>query len=347
MLSDLRLAPEEVAARNEQTEFNPEKPTMEQLENHIYFLKGYIQYVLKKHKKADIEVHYPEYHINLKPTFPAGVWHERLKEEMKARLEVLTAKIESAEGEYKRFIDDLADVMQAIPDPKAEPFHGYHDEKVHIIASYHEYLNKLREEWDSIICKLGRDDLEERKYSRFDSVNYKDYYEEVTRWAGELNLSSALKAVISPKMPVFVYDTNQSSDIDFHIDLRNGDDLKVYLLAGMLYLEKRKDANKGRFAEVVTAYFGVENAVPASAQDLKDMLGVDGPELQLAIFKLEGLLHYFEKNEYPTYKPSMDLDVMFGLSKVSFFAKPKKQDDQAAIEMQVITPSLANAGSNV
>ena len=348
MLRKLLADPQEKAARDAQLELDPAKPTTAQLESQISFLKEYIrvQRKLKKNKENPAVTQlppYPEFHINISPEFPKSDWHVKLREEMENRLEKtgVIDKIHSAEAELSVHESDLVDALKnasAEIESSVEPLHGYHDDKVKTIALYHDYLNKLRGDRDYIECKLGLKRDYHTRTNKNDSAQYALLYKRWLALQEATNLSSALRTVLAPTSPIFIYETSKDANIDLRLDLRKSCDRKIYLIAAMLYLEKRKAADMSLFHGMFNACFQSEGDVPKSPTGLMKLLDQEGADLQLSMFKMEHLLHYFERIEYPTYQPTMDLDVMFGLSKFSFFAKQKTKDDQG-IEMQRVFDS--------
>jgi hypothetical protein len=345
MREELLAAREENTRREAQSTYDPARPTVADLTNQINFLKGFITSKLKKNRKNDPEIIYPDRHINITPDFSKSGWHATLKKDMRDRLNILNAKIESADSEYKNLITDLASSMQAfarveLDEIEVEPFHGHHDEKVQILASYGEHLTKLREERDDIERKLGL--KTEKKANLENSKEYAALYEKFSNLNKATDLSATLRSMILSTLPVFTFVSESEPSVEFTMDMRQPRDRKLYLIAAMLYLEKRACYDRARFRGIYDMFIPDETNLPCSAHDLMRIIGEADPVLRVSMFRLENLLHYFEKSEYPMYKPAMDLDVIFGLAKNSFFSHPKPKKDNE-IEMQLVfkTPDKA------
>lgn len=340
MLAELRQHPEEASARAALTEFDPSKPTIKQLENQIEFLKSYIKSREKLRNFDANKINYPDYHINIPLEMPKNSWREALQKEMQDRLDVLKEKIASAEKYYADLMQELADCMQAKLELQVnlvkERFQGHNDEKVQILISYYEHLNKLRMERDAIESKLGIKCDHHVKPDPANSAEHVVLRDKLTDLQAQ-DLSPMLRIVMPASMPVFRFSIKNMYDITFTMDIRNADDRKIYLLAAMLYLDRRKCIDKNKFTDAYNVMFPGKE-LPGSAEDLMRLIGQEDPLLQISLFKLESLLHYFELREQPSLKPVMDLDVMFGLTKISLSSNKKRGDD-GEVEMRMIMKS--------
>lgn len=339
MLAELRQHPEEMTKREALTEFDPSKPTAKQLEDQIEFLKSYIKSREKTHKFDANKIVYPEYHINIPLEVPKNSWRESLRQELQDRLDVLREKIASAEKYYADLMRELADCIHANMELQAnldkERFQGHNDEKVQILISYNELLNKLRMERDAIESKLGIQCDHHVKADPANSQEHVTLRDRLTDLQAQ-EISPILRIVMPGSLPVFRFSIKNMYDITFTMDMRNADDRRIYLLAAMLYLDRRKCIDKNKFMDIYSVMFPGK-VLPDTAKDLMDLIGQEDPLLQISMFKLESLLHYFELREQPTMKPVMDLDVMFGLTKIPPSTKNKGED--GAVEMRMIMKS--------
>ncbi len=330
---------EEAKARDLLANFDPSRPTLNQLHEMIDFLSKYLQ--LSDEERQAEQLQFPDRHINIKPNFSEKSWHAKVKADMQARLDVLNAKMDSATSEYLNLLSDLTDCLQAYSvqdhsSGRVDPFHGHNDEKVQVIASYHEYLNKIREERDDLEVRLGIN----CRHQSPDAENSRQYAvlsARLREMVKDVNLSSPLRAVLLPTLPIISFEERAVCDIDFQLDMRNGQDRKIYLIAAMMYVEKAGPADKTKFLDIFQEFFPGKKS-PVSAAELVELIGLDGAILQISMFRLERLLHYFEKKERPGIKPTFDLDVMLGVSKHSIFANKKKPED-GAIEMRLVFKS--------
>jgi predicted acylesterase/phospholipase RssA len=346
MLEKLQQNTDEMRERELLAEFDPARPTVKQLEDQIRFMGQYKNFRLAKCKNANeniINPVYPVHHINIPPEFPKSAWHEKIKYELQQRLDQVQQKIDSAEAEYEKFMSELAAYLRSDSpalghDDSAEFFRGYNDEKVQVLVSYNEHLNKLYQERNTIECKLG---IKCDYHVIADAENSKQFVDLRNKLDAlkEINFSPSMRLIMPEEMPIFTFKVTHNYDITYSIDLRKKIDRSLYLIAVMLFFQnKKRFAERDKFNEVCMSFRQDNQSVPTTADQLVKMIGQKDPELQVSLFRLESLVHYFEIKEKPLEKPAFSLYEMFGLSSNPI---PGNRNDQD-VEMHLLIKDSIN-----
>ena len=309
------------------------------------------------------DLYYPKNHINIDPEFPVSRWHSMLKTELMEKLDNLDLKIKVNENEFQDYVKELGTCIEQTEDPDSdkqlkEPFCGYQDERVQVLVSYDEHLNKLCKERNAIALKLGIKPVYHSPQHCDDSREYAFLNEKIAALRDAIYvpaLSASLRAVIRTFQSVIDFDVNKAHRIDFKLDMLDARNRKLFLIAGMLYLEQRSCPDKDRLGDIYDAFFPDEDTPPANVADLKRFMGQDGPDLQISLLKLESLLQYFEKKENPNPKliPAMNIGRVLKVSDFSIFAKQKQANEEQLLPEKTVSndeinllPAVMNDGSS-
>lgn len=320
-------------------EIDPAKPTLEQLGEHIYALRLYLEGRIKYKG----ELFYPEFHINIPPGFGQKDWNYKLQEEMKQRLEILTEKISHAENEYLQLWRKLAKIYKA----KEVKYYGDVDDDVLTLAAYYEHLVRIREERDDLENKLGIECMHKRPQTSEDSKAY-EYFYNLLNQQDESTFYSSMKAVFPEALPKILFDeANDARNLDFELDMRIEIDRKIYLIAARIYLEKRSNFSGSVIEELYGHTFGREAACPYNYTALRGLLDQKGPDFQISLHRLELLINYFEKREYPTYHPAIKVNDLFLNAGFLFFAPTKKPVQEEDVEMAQLSERLSRGSDEV
>ena len=260
-------------------------------------------------------------HVNIKPDSHAGIWHERIKYSLESRLKVLREKIQHFQREYEWL---HCHYVYKINENTPEVYYGWRSEEALTILLCEDYLERLCKERDEIECKLGFVCEHHVKPDVENSKAYELFFQTMGEINKLENTSYALQAVVFDTTPFLMLTEEGESPFTFQLDVRRDVDRKLYLMAVIIYLTHRNCYELDEVKKVVAHFMPEYKAATTNFSAFIKELRLDPADVHAALFKLEALLHYFERKEYPTYQPSLNIDTMFNLPGGSFFVKPSK-----------------------
>lgn len=332
-------------------EFDPNKPTFEDLQDIITWLKFYVHYRRAKKRGTDVtvELKYPTKHINIKPLIDENRWDVLLRKDMELRLKVIKEQIASVEQKIKEnsgVIDDL-DTHKVIDVLHKDLLF----DDVKLMAGLQEYLKLLRQERDELETKLGVKC--EHKHDRDGSKEYIELSRCMKKLLDRgIDLSLGIRSVIKhfdlyePK--ILFKSTLESDSTLFSLDMRSKLDVCQYLIAARLFLENRRykdmeyrrSKNDVAFNDLYRIYFP-QLEMPKDMYELSKMLNQDGFDLLMSAYRIEELMHFFWRTEQPTVKPTLDIDCLFKTSNYSYYlpAKSFKETNLTDVPLTMFTPN--------
>ncbi len=247
-----------------------------------------------------------------------ALWRENIRLQLEAR----RGEIKRAKSERERLMAYLRDYFTVCA--PCESFqngqiylHAPHSEWLQMLVAYDECIRQWEVECAELACQLRVDCGHIRDVSKLNKNLYATFNLKMVDLNADAGLSYALRAVMPEFLPVVDFYDDQAFPFKFRLDLRDPDDRKIYLIAGLMYLEYRRYDDLTRFKEIFHIMVGADSA-PKSMRDLMDILNCDAVSAQVAMFRIECLLHCFDRKFYvnPAYKSTLDLDTLWGLPKV-------------------------------
>lgn len=267
-------------------------------------------------RKDDNE--YPS-HINIYPECVLSDWHEVTRKRLHSRLTNVRNKLACITEEYRYLCSHYAwKVSEIYP----EVNYGWRAEDAMRIMLCGEYMRKLERERDEVECKLGMQCEHHIKPDVSNSKAYELLYQKMQQLIKMPYISYALQAVLVKTLPFIQLNEEGPAAYSLELDLRNVVDRRLYLIAALIYLELNHCPELPTFKEIVKAYIPEFEVMAVNFEVLVSKLGLKPIEAHVALFKLEGLLHVFEKNYYPGYKPALEIDKLYKLPSGTFFKKP-------------------------
>lgn len=266
-------------------------------------------------------------------------WRAILNDEMEKRLVTLNSKIKSLEDDYQVLMQDLVHSLDKELPPGVEPFHGYSDEKIQTLTSYYELLCKYREERRSYQNKLGKEIPDQEPYDSKEHMRFFQKLQAIHDIATSSTMSNGLRTVLNvfapnSYYPVIEFSAEKSfkNKIDFRLDMSKQLDRKLYLIGAMQYLNRRGSWDRKHFAELYQLFFPGEVVMSNAPQDLEKLIGLSGPELYVAMFRLECLIQHFEifAKSKAKFTPPLQLNAIFKLTDFSMFGPKQLPEKQTA-----------------
>ena len=208
----------------------------------------------------------------------------------------------------------------------SEPFFG----SMQQLVGFKEYIKLLEDEKHDLEVKLNLKHEESMNFNKENSAHYEIFTSKIKEINSE-NSSSSLRTIVQTLdlcYPKIIFQSLEASDnIVFMLDLRNRYDRQIYFVACALFLEYRKSKDLKLFLQVYQSVFPEHIDVPKSLEALKNLFNHTPLELYMSAYRIEELIHYFEKLESPKVNPSIDIDQIFGLSTYSVFKTRKNEDE--------------------
>ena len=313
-----------------------------QINHYLVFLEHYFQHRRGMTSKPTILP--PP--VNLVPNIDYA-WHHLVKKDMEIKLKNIIWQIEHTKIKARYVYDDLMSRHGGGCNTIRLHYDGTLFQHIQQLIGFQEYLKILEEEKHELINKLGAKKAEASFVLKSDQQIYAKFCEEMNLILNHSDATSPLQAILQPLNlydPILRYQSsNESDNIIFSLDLRRSYDCKIYFIAALFYLRSRKSKDLKILLNIYHAVFLTEALVfPENITLLESQLNQKGLDLYLSIYRIEELVHFFERTESPKVKPSLDIDHMLGLSNYSIFKiNPKiKQDETEELELKTSFKSL-------
>lgn len=284
------------------------------LDEYIDLLEAYIQYRRKVKRDPELKFYISTQmcHINIPPALKMNSWSENIKNIMNEKLKhvnnqimYLNARIESMRVEF----NDL---------PNAHRFtllhHKYYFENIQVLTSLLETMRILQEEKKDLRVKLGIYGKRKRIHSMENSKRYADFIQILQPLLQASSVPEELACLLPESLPIFKY--KSASDVDhilFMLDLRNTTDRILYITAALMYLAIVHSKNKDIFINLYRAFICPKMPLPRNMKELSVIFGMDGAKLLVMAYRMEELMHLFERRANPKLNPTIKLDIVFGL----------------------------------
>lgn len=285
-------------------------------------------------------------HINIKPVKPRANMDEQIKLHLKNMLAVNTSRRRLLAAKIHENSTKLAE----------HRFNRLHDGVIFDVVVYLTGLvekNKILEvEYDSILNKMPEvGGKTANKVLCSKAVAF--FHGKIQKYLSKKTLFSSthhkLATRIDKELAERTLSYSTKEEINIKLDLVVRDDLKVYLLALMLYLKWIK-CNDHLFKKVTQGFeilFDTKS-VPEDFDSLATILKVEKPTLLIMAYRIEGLINYFKQIE-KTKKDNtqyITLDLLLNTianHQITFF-KPKSKriiEEDMGIELNFIYDSFA------
>ncbi|EKD70063.1 MAG: hypothetical protein ACD_46C00655G0001 [uncultured bacterium] len=326
--------------QKQEDKFDPNHPSYKDLSERVTWLSYYIEY--RRAKKHDpgikILIEYPINHINVKPKMDES-WKNILKRDMELRLNVVNEQIKSVLENIQKNGASINELNSHDIYPILHKELLFDDVK--LMTSLHEYLKLLKEDRDDLENKLGI----KCRHEKTVATEFPEFCQKMKALASRVDISLGLRAVVKHfdiyDPEIIVKSTDSSDNILFAFDMHKKSDAILFLIAGRMYLEQRGFKDATLFNEIFDIYFS-DMVSPKNMCELSKMINQDGFDLLMSAYRIEELLHFFARTEQPTVKPTLDIDMIFNMSRNSYY-KPLKKNQSPSVQLsQFFKPNENN-----
>lgn len=319
-------------------------------------IKQYVNVIRQyMHEKIDeCNCYFPSIpHVNLKTKRMESHWSIRLKTEMENRLKMIAHQIQKNKEAMQgclsnQPINQFDDLLKLHDAPSFEDLKRF--------VGYEESIKVLMEEkWD-LENKLNI--KHEDQYQSFDFKSFKDLYDAFVPLLTNKNLSVGLKIVLKEidkyRSSIVYRSSIEHDNVLFMLNLNKSLDQKLYFIAALIYLKHKKDKGLYSFQELYCHLFN-ENPFQEKWTALASVLNQQGVDLLASAYRIEELIHFFEKIEHPNKKCTIDIDHVFGAKNYSIFniklkskttKKPENDQDQEVHLKNIFNTPLMFRGSS-
>jgi len=316
------------------------QPTLSELEEYIVFLEDYLRYrrMKKRRPECEFKPRSVPLHINIKPRPVCLDWSIRVEKNMQRKLSHVLDELEYCRLRLQSIKMDFTD-SPAIT-PLTQLHHRFYFENIQALTCLREYQKLLLEEKKELEIKLGTFDKTKEQYSSEMSRNYAAFMQILNPLLTVSQMAPELKAVLPEQLPVMKMESSSyASNIVFMLDLHNELDRKIYIVAALLYLTQKKSRSREVFIRLFQEFVVKDALLPANMEALGKVLKLDGYELLREAYRMEELLHHFEKHENPKATPVMNIDTIFGVDKLKSKHDSSLQSDGALSMKHIIRTS--------
>lgn len=301
------------------------EPTVKELEVYIEFLEAYLRYrrIKKRQPDAEFKPQSIPVHINLKPESVAGTdWNARVEMGIKRKLKHVIDQLEYTQTRMESIQMDFTDI------PEITIYTQLHDkmyfDNLQALTYFHEYQKLLSEEKKELEIKLGVFDKSQVNYSSEQSRQYSVFMTLLNPLLTVSNLTPEIKAVLPEHVPILrMSPYHSSSPVTFTVNLHDELDRKIYIIASLMYLGHKKCKNREAFIRLFQEFVAKDTLLPTNMAALSAVLKLKGYELLSTAYRIEELLHHFERHENPKEMPILNLDTIFGVDKLGKQQKEK------------------------
>lgn len=299
--------------------------------DNITDIQNYIAYLTKYYHYRHYQAIYPNTtfdktppkHVNLKPEIKKDGWQAKVKEDMLKRLKVIERRIVVTNDKINNNHFSLKEYYDNSPQKNLHDENIF--EKVKVLTGYIEYRKVLEEEQLDLQKKLDIKTNTPTTYTA--NPHYSAFIDAIKTSLEDDKIPPALKAILQPINlfePIIAYKPSHKGDSAvFTLELRNEQDFKLFMHAALLYLKDQKCENTVLTPELFQGFYPDDEIPPKDMVALCGSLGLEDINLLVANYRLEQLMHFFFKSQYPNKKPTLDLEQMLGGSDVSFFLNNK------------------------
>lgn len=319
-------------------EFDPNAPTDTEILNYQVYIEDYFQHRRQMRRRVDAgEIReLPRYHVNLKPQMKHDAWSDLIHRDMTKKLKYVRARLDYVRDRIEAISCEFTDF------PTVTSLTCLHDENhfenIQALTGLSEYYKILFEEKKELKLKLGIYKPKNYNYPREQSVQYAEFLTMMNPMLRSASLAPEVKAVIFEQFPIALFESSgYTRKAIFMCDLHDVNDRRLYVIAALHFLtaHARKCKEMEIFNQVYRKFVSEAIALPINFQMLGQVLGKDGVDLMVDAYRIEELLHYFERTLNPKSKSSIMLDTIFGVDKLLKTKKVAvKEGEDAAIGMK-------------
>lgn len=344
-------------------------PSISEVKDYIEFLKKYLYFRIENqidpHLKQNLI--FPIKHIDLKRVKSKPTWGELVIKDMQVKLKAINEEIDYL-SRYINLNYPNVEVFQSSETPYKLHVPIFFD-RLKQFVSLHDHLKLLCLEKDDLEMKLNLSERKKFVSNPLVSKKYQTFSEKINQLKMSKENSGSFKAILSnlnlyhPQMTY--HSANVIDNASFVLDIRDLSDRKLFMLAARFYLKCKKSKDylsvKAMYDEFYPedidldfdilpnghhitnvwptelnpkAQIPVKEKIKANMTILSKMLNQTAYETLLSAYRIEELLHLFEKTECPKDQPNIDIDHLFGEVYSVFQIKEKSMKENTGKEEQ-------------
>lgn len=313
------------------------------IKNKIEWLKKYIKY------RCDLiqdipteEIVYTE-HVDLVRPRPRQAMDNFIKQNLQNKLQIVEKEKIIVDNKIERLLSrincDTSKLHNNADFDQVAYLAKLQDKRKHLTDMYYDLMTKLNKP-----CPLTRKSSPHLSNCLY--VMQQQLYEYSQNKPPKATINSKLLPEMDKHLRGKIIDCMSNDGIEMHLDLRDGNDAKLYLLALLFYL--RHTNTHHEVQKIIAPYykqiFGDEN-IPKNLAELGNYLKLSKVDLHLAAYKLEALYNSFKKLDMPYENSYVCIDYVFEdlstnkFRKFKFLKKKKEVVDEQEIELDFIASS--------
>lgn len=298
---------------------DPNKPTSEEITRYQAYIESYFQYRRQKRRNPFCESirDLPPCHVNLRPEINQSGWSHLIQKEMTEKLDHIQARIMYV----RRRIEDMECEFNDFP--TITEFTCLHDdnhfENIQALTGLSEYYKILSEEKKELKMKLGVYKHAHYHYPQENAQKYAAFLDKINPLLRSASLPAEIKAVLFEQFPIALFEScGYARKSIFMCDLHDEMDRRLYIIAALYFLNQyyKKSAEVEIYNDLYRQFVSADVLLPKNFKTLGMVLNKEGVGLIVDAYRIEELLHYFERTLNPKSQPVMMLDKLFGLDKL-------------------------------
>ena len=318
------------------------------INKYILFLENYIDYKRKLKRNPEHKMNFtlPDFHINIPPACHADTWSEHVEDEMNERLKHISQQINYLNIKINSMCMEFSDMP--VIDKMTLLHHQFYFDNVQALANFIENQKLLYAEKNELREKLGYPHQKHKKRSEQEIKTYANFSHILKPLLSSSSIPQDLATIMPDTVPIFKFEAYRGveeaySDFDrtiFNLDLRNETDRKIYIVTAMLYLTHIQSDNKDFMLKLYREFVSERFPVPQNMKELADVFQTSTIDLLVTAYRIEALLHCFERKANPEIKKGLiNLDAFFGADKFYKFHTTEKIDIKRDVPMKHIIHS--------
>lgn len=332
------IAQQDTVAAVVTSERDPNAPTDDEICYYQRYIETYFQHRRRMRRQPDAEKirELPAYHVNLKPQIHHDAWSDLIHQEMAKKLKYVRARLDYVKDRIDAIACEFTDF------PTVTALTCLHDENyfenIQALTSLSEYYKILYEEKKELKLKLGIYKPGNYTYPSEQSAQYAEFIGIMNPLLRSASLVPEIKSVIFEQFPIALFESSgYTRKAIFMCDLHDENDRRLYLIAALHFLNVhgKKCKELEIFNQLYRKFVSDVIALPTNFQMLGMVLRKEGVDLVVDAYRIEELLHYFERTLNPKSKSMLMLDTLFGLDKLLKSKKvPAKTEEGQVINMR-------------
>ncbi|OGT60563.1 MAG: hypothetical protein A3F14_05955 [Gammaproteobacteria bacterium RIFCSPHIGHO2_12_FULL_43_28] len=277
---------------------DPNHPSEQELKEQIVFLEAYLNHRIKlmRNPNEKFALAFPTHHINIQPQVAKTDWSYKVILDMNDRLKLINEQISKTKEYVKTYCDNP----------------NFNLDEMKYRTGFLEYLKFLFYKQDELRLKLNIPNKEKDPISdnmrKIDSAQFEKFCNLMQPMLSKNVANAVLRTTlkgIELHRPKMVYRSSMESDnVIFTVNLRYVDDRKLFIIALSLFYDWKKLAEQLWLRDIFQLHFARPLSVPATIDELSELLQLNGIDLYVSAFRIEELIHHFEKNLNPNQRPA-------------------------------------------